>query len=168
MASYEGAQSASAVVLVLGSASGPCCKVSHLRPRGQDSPGREPGAGSWRGCPTRPPRTLASLVPHPHPTVTTGRSRGGESEPPALLQALPLESLRLTPAVMSSGTCAGRIPSGGDDPDSALCLSPPSTGHSPTCVPLAPSAPVLPMRCSVLMDMEPPGGRIQFSPPDCS
>ena len=66
-----------------------------------------------------------------------------------MLQALPLESLRLTPALMSSGTCSGRIPSGGDDPDSALWLSPP-TGHSPTRVPLAPSAPVLPTRCSVL------------------
>lgn len=63
----------------------PCCKVSHLWPRGQDSPGREPGAGSRRSCPTRPPRTLASLVPHPHPTVTTGRRGEGREGAPGLV-----------------------------------------------------------------------------------
>lgn len=58
--------------------------------------------------------------------MTTEQSRGGErGSPLALLRALALESLGLTLALLSLGTYPGRIPSGGDDPDSALCPSPP-------------------------------------------
>ena len=120
------AQSASELILVLGSAS--VASIQGVAPVASGAELTREGAWGWQlvllpHTPAQYPRPAGpSPPPHSDHRMVEGR---GEREPPALLRALALEPLGVTLALMSSGTYPGWIPSGGDGPDPALCLSRP-------------------------------------------